>query len=132
MSPAPRLARLLTAVLTLLAVLHAYWALGGQWGLEAALGGPTAAVPPAWSIWLVVVFLLLGASVPLGRIGAWGRGLPDWLFEIGCWGLVVVLVLVAVINATGRTWTERLAFAPFALLLASAAGVVARSPRRAT
>lgn len=128
---AQRTARILATVLALLAILHAYWALGGQWGLSAALGGPPAPVPPSWAMWLVVGLLVIGTLVPLGRVGTWGQRVPQWLFGFACWGLALVLVLVAVINALGRTWLERLAFAPFALLLAAAAAVVARAPRRA-
>lgn len=127
---ARRPATVLAGVLALLAVLHGYWALGGRWGPSGALGGQTARIPPAWSIWLVAVLLIGAALNPLGRAGIWGRRWPGWIFTAGCWGLSAVLALVGVLNAAGQTKLERLGFAPFALILAGVAAEVARWSRR--
>jgi hypothetical protein len=126
-----RVGMALGAILALIAVLHAYWALGGRWGLAEALGGPDKPVPPAWLIWVVTALLVLAVLVVLGRVGFWGRQWPGWLFAWGSWGLATALFLAALINFSGQTKWERLGFGPFCLLLAAATAVVARSPQRA-
>jgi hypothetical protein len=126
-----RLAFLLSAVLLVLSALHAYWALGGTWGLAASLGRPE--VEPSRLLQVaagaVAAALVAGAAVVLGRAGAWGRSFPWFLFSWGTWGLACALALAGLLNLTARTWLERLAFAPIAFVLASIATAVARSPR---
>ncbi len=126
-----RLGIWLASVLALIAVLHGYWALGGTWGLAEALGGPDKPVPPAWSIWLVTALLVAAVLVVLGRVGIWGRPMPSRLFTMGCWGLALALFLAALINFQAHTTWERYGFGPFALALAIATALVARSPDRA-
>ncbi len=120
---------LLAGLLAAVAALHAYWALGGRWGLQKAVGEGTP-VPPAAVIWVVVVGLVAAVLVVLGQIGLWGRGKPEWVFRWGTWALCIVLIAVAVLNFGGGKW-EMLVFAPFSLLLAVLAAVVAGSRRRA-
>ena len=127
---AKRTAYVLVSLLGAVAILHAYWALGGTWGLQIAVGAGNPLPPPIASA--AVTFLLIGATlVVLGRVGMWGESVPAWLFRWGTWVLCVVLIAVAVMNfTTGRPW-ERWGFAPFAALLAALAAAVARSRGRA-
>ncbi len=119
---------LLAGFLAAVAALHAYWALGGTWGLQTAVGEGNP-VPPAPVIWVVVLGLLAALLVVLGRIGLWGRGVPEWVFRWGTWALCLVLIVVAVSNlAVGSTW-EMLVFAPFSALLAVLAAVIAGARR---
>jgi hypothetical protein len=120
---------LLAGFLAAVAALHAYWALGGRWGLQTAVGEGNP-LPPAPVIWVVVFGLIAALLVVLGQIGLWGRAVPEWVFRWGTWALCIVLVAVAVLNfAAGSTW-EMLVFAPFTAVLALLAAVVA-SARRA-
>lgn len=116
----------LTMSLLLLAALHAYWALGGRWGRDVVLGGGSAA-PPAAAVWVVVAALVAAALVVLGRVGLWGRSLPVWIFGSGTWVLCTMLAAAALINLSTRRPLEMLLIAPFCLLLAALAAVVARS-----
>lgn len=120
---------LLASLLAGVALLHAYWAVGGTWGLQTAVSEGNPLPPPIASA--AVMLVLLGAMlVVLGRVGIWGRSLPAWLFRWATWSLVAVLVAVALLNfSTARMW-ERWVFAPFAALLAMLALVVATSPER--
>ena len=121
----------LGAALGALAGLHLYWALGGEWGLAAALGlddvEATAAVRVAAAV--IVVVLAVAAAGVLARVGVWGGGLPWPLVKGGAWTLAGGLALVAVVNATSSTRLEQVVFAPAALALAVLAALVARSER---
>ena len=124
-------AYVLAAALAALAGLHLYWALGGRWGLSAALGRPrvdaTATVRAAAAV--IVLALAVAAAGVLARVGVWGRWLPWSLLKWGGWVLVGGLVLVALANATSSTGLEQVVFAPIALGLAVLATAVARSER---
>ena len=109
----------------MIALLHAYWAVGGRWGLAEAVGGPEKPLPPPWAIWLVTTLLAAGVLVVLGRLGVWGKGLPAWLFSLGCWGLTGALLLAGLLNFAAKTRWEQFLFGPLALLLAAAAALVA-------
>ena len=124
-------ARLLAVALALVAALHVYWALGGEWGLAAALGrddvdsGPGLRVAAA----VVAILLALAAASVLARVGTWKLPLPWRLLSVGAWLVVAALVLVAVANAMSTTSLERFGFAPLALALAALALIVARAER---
>ena len=126
-----RAAYTLSAVLTILTGLHLYWAFGGTWGLAAALGRQEVDASSNLRIaaGAVANALLIAAVGVLGRVGLWGDFLPWLLFSWGTWALATALFLAALVNFTARTWTERLVFAPIALVLGMLALVVARSPR---
>lgn len=119
------LGSVLSLVLASLAGLHAHWALGGRWGLDAALGGHGA--PLREVIWAVALGLAVGALLALGRLGVWDPVLPSPVFGYGVWGLVVAFALAGVVNLAGRTALERFGFAPFCLTLALLLAAVARS-----
>ncbi len=126
-----RAAYALSIALTILSVLHLYWAFGGTWGLAAALGRQEIDVSTGLGIaaGAVAIALLIAAVGVLGRVGLWGKFLPWVLFSWGTWALVGALFLAALLNLTARTWMERLVFAPLALALGALALIIARSPR---
>lgn len=77
MSPiaAKRAAYVLASLLGAVAILHAYWALGGTWGLQTAVGEGNPLPPPIASV--AVTLALIGATlVVLGRVGMWGKSVP--------------------------------------------------------
>ncbi len=120
---AQRAAYLLVTLLFVIAGVHAYWALGGRWGLQTAIGAgnPLPASPLIWAA--AVAFLAAGLTV-LGRVGLWGAWLPPWIFSLGPWVLAVVFAAGGVLNLTsGRAWGT-FVFAPTFLLLAALAGAV--------
>jgi hypothetical protein len=128
--PARRIAVAVAAVLAILAMLHAYWGLGGRWGLAQAVGGPDNPIPPAWLIWSVSLLLVAALLAVLGRAGFWGSKVPPWVFALGSWALVLALLAAAVLNFLAETKWEVLVFGPVAVLLSIAAAVVASAPAR--
>ncbi len=116
----------LATALLLAGALHAYWALGGRWGLATVLGAGNPA-PPAAAVWVVVIGIVIAALIVLGKVGAWGRFLPAWPFAWGSWALCAALAAVGLLNlGSGRPW-ETLLIAPLCLLLAVLAAAVARA-----
>jgi hypothetical protein len=126
-----RSAYALAVALTTLSVLHLYWAFGGTWGLAAALGRQEidASTGLRVAAGAVAAALLIASVGVLGRVGLWGDFLPWVLFAWGTWSLVIALFLAVFLNLTGRTWMERLVFAPIALALGALALIIARSPQ---
>ncbi len=121
----------MVAILALVTGLHVYWALGGDWAAATAYGSRD--LPPRAAVWIVVVLLLAAIAIVLGRMGAWGAGLPNWVFRIATWALVIVFVLVSLQNFAsglseetyGREWALYL-IAPLLLVLAWLSAIVAR------
>jgi hypothetical protein len=102
----------LSLALAILSALHLYWAFGGTWGLAAALGREQIELSAslriaagAVAIALAVACLVESESGASPCRGCSSRG--------GC----------------GRSWLERLLFAPIALVLGLLALTIARSPR---
>ncbi len=128
-----------SGVLTTLALLHFFWALGGAREFSAAIpeakGKPLFAPPPIATA-LVGCALLLGAAIVLGRIGLWGNAWPAWIFRVGAWGLTgaffvraigdlrYVGVFRQVRGTTFARWDARL-FTPLCLILGAVLLVVA-------
>ena len=100
-----RAAYVLSVALTILSVLHLYWAFGGSWGLAAALGRQEIDASTGLRIaaGAVAIALLIAAVGVLGRIGLWGGFLPWVLFSWGTWALVATLFLATLLNLTDRT-----------------------------
>ena len=123
---ARRAGYMLATALLLVGALHAYWALGGQWGLATVLGEGNP-IPPAAAVWAMVIGIVIAALIVLGKIGVWGRFLPAWPFACGSWALCAAFAAVALLNlGSGRSW-EMLLIAPLCLLLAVLAAAVARA-----
>lgn len=84
--PAMRVPALLAALaFVLIALLHAYWALGGVWPgrdreslARTVVGGPAGMpFPSSAATWGVVAVLLVGAAVALGAAGVVALPLPQ-------------------------------------------------------
>jgi hypothetical protein len=87
------------AIFFALALLHAYWALGGRGAAGAVVperGGADPFRPGRIATWAVAVALACAAAIVLGRIGCWS--LPGGLlpFKVGCWMLATVFAARAV------------------------------------
>lgn len=94
------LALVLAVVLTALAVLHLYWASGGQRGLDAALperpsGGRLFSPRPVETA-AVAVLLLVAALVVLGASDLLAVPVPGGWLRAGTWALAMILLLRAV------------------------------------
>ena len=118
----------LAAVLGAFLVLNTYWALGGTWGMQEALGGHTA--PPSILIWAQELAVLAGIVIVLARAAILRLPAPRWLLQLGIWAMVAVFGGVAVLNLLAQTTLERLLFAPLALMFTALAVAVACSPER--
>lgn len=117
---------LLILLLAAFAALHAYWALGGAWGLTTALGGADVPRPAASAIWTMTAVLLAFAlcAAEAARRARRGERAP-----IAVRLLLQLLVLGALLFGglnllAGTTPIERFGIAPFALLLALLAGIL--------
>jgi len=128
----------LAGILAVLALLHAYWALGGRWGKAYAVPvvrGQRSFNPSQFATW--VVCGLLGVATILVIAAAWSP-LPLW--DVGLWGLAAVFALRAIGNLrsfgffkriTGTAfarWDTRL-YSPLCVLIALLAAGLARSRR---
>lgn len=115
--------------LVIVAGLHVYWLLGGRWAVHAASGGAYSDVTPALRAYSAVVAILLvvGCLVVRARVGLWTAPASDRIVRIASWMLTAALALAALLNFTASTNVERFAIAPFVLMLAVLALVVADS-----
>jgi hypothetical protein len=123
-------ARLLAAVLVAFAALHGYWATGGTWGLETAIG-PGAARPSSGAIWGMTIVLLLFAltAFVVSRVPTGDAPVAAHL-ALGL--LSFVAAAVGLLNIVmGTRPAERLGIGPFAMAVALLAGHAASGRRRA-
>ena len=124
-------ASLLCRALVVVAGLHVYWLLGGTWAVHAGSGGAYSDVTPALRVYSAVVAILLvvGCVVVRARVGLWTVPVSDRVVRIAMWVLTACLGFGALLNFTASTNIERFVIAPFVLVLALLAFVVARSGR---
>jgi hypothetical protein len=115
--------------LVVVAGLHVYWLLGGTWAVHAGSGGAYSDVTPALRAYSAVVagLLVVACLVVRARAGLWRAPVSDRVVGIAMWVLTGCLALAAVVNFTASTNVERFLIAPFALVLALLALVVAHS-----
>lgn len=93
------LAGILCLVFVILAVLHLYWAVGGQLGLQGAVptvGDRPVFVPGPLFAVAVAAVLVAAAMVAAQRGGLLSLGLPVWFSRLGTWVLVFVFAARAV------------------------------------
>lgn len=95
------LACILCVVFVILAVLHLYWAVGGQLYLQGAVptvgDRPIFEPGPLFAIAIAAV-LVTAAMVCAQRGGLLSLGLPTWFSRLGIW----VLALVFAVRAIGE------------------------------
>lgn len=90
---------LFTIIVSVIAALHFYWALGGRAGLTAAIpsrDGQPLFNPSSLSTALVGLALLLAAITALDHIGALSLPVTDSLSYMGMWLLSGVFLMRAV------------------------------------
>lgn len=93
------LACILCLVFVAVAILHLYWAVGGQRGLPGAIptvGGRPAFEPGALFAIAVAAVLVAAAMVAAQRGGLLLLGLPTWVSHLGTWLLAVVFAARAI------------------------------------
>lgn len=120
----------LAAALYLLALLPAYWATGGTWGLSEAMGDPEPFHPPAWLLSATALLLVGWMPVVLGAAGVWGGGGVRHACRLGCCVMAIALLGVALDCFRSQAVWERTALGPALLLLALAAAVLVRDETR--
>ena len=124
-------ASVLWRALVAAAGLHAYWVLGGTWGVHAASGGTYVEPTTSLRIQSAVIAMLLVAAclVVRARAGLWRAPVSDRVIRVSMWVLTAVLALTAVVNFAAATDWERFVIGPFVLVLALLALVVAGAGR---
>ena len=108
-------AMLLCVLLAAFAALHAYWAVGGSWGLATAIGAdaPRPASGPVWAMAVVQGLFALAAFVVARAVGD-----PPLVARGTLWILAAGSALVACLNiALGTRAAERYGIGSFALLI---------------
>jgi hypothetical protein len=93
------LACVLCLVFATLAVLHLYWAVGGQLGLPGAVptvGDRPVFEPGALFAIVIAAFLVAAAMLTAQRGGLLLLGLPERLARLGTWGLAFVFAVRAI------------------------------------
>lgn len=125
-------AEILWRALVLIAGLHAYWVLGGSWGIHAGSGGAYSHATTGLRVQsaCVVVLLVVGCVVVRARAGLWQAPASNRIVRIAMWVLTAALGLAATTNLAASTNWERYAIGPFVLLLATLAFVVASDGAR--
>jgi hypothetical protein len=120
---------ILWRALVVVAGLHAYWMLGGTWGVHAASGGAYSDATTGLRVQSAVmaVLLVVGCLVVRARAGLWRAPVSDRVVRVAMWVLTAALTLAAVLNFAAATNWERFGIGPFVLVLALLALVVAGS-----
>ncbi|MFZ0480545.1 MAG: DUF3995 domain-containing protein [Terriglobales bacterium] len=126
------------AVLLLLAALHVYWALGGQWGISATIPtveGRRTINPGRGATFAVAFLLVMGAAIACGQVHLFATGRFSVLFRVGSWCLCGVFLLRAMgdfrtfgvfktVRGTAfADWDTKL-YSPLCFVLAVLAGMV--------
>ncbi len=87
-------------IFTTLAGIHFYWAIGGQWGFEAALptneNGIRVLNPKKIECIIVGLGLTIMALFYLIQLTDFVQVLPYWLFKYGGWIIPFIFILRAI------------------------------------
>jgi Protein of unknown function (DUF3995) len=128
------------AVLLLLAAVHVYWALGGDWGSSATvptMEGRRTINPSRLATYAVALLLVVGAVIICGQVQLFATGRFSALFRLGSWFLCGVFLLrtmgnlktfgifKTVYGTVFADWDTRL-YSPLCFALAVLAGVCPR------
>ena len=120
----------LAMILASLSLLHAYWALGGRWGVEFTIPvveGRRAFTPSPLATWAVCGLLALAVGLVARRsplIGIWGLAVVFLLRAIGEFRMVGLFKSIK--DTDFARWDTRL-YSPLCLLIALLAAAVATS-----
>jgi len=105
-------------------VLHAYWALGGMWGIAIVSDGTYGAGHPLSSamrlvMWGFVLVLPVAGALVLMRVEVVLGVVPAGLVVAGCWVIVLVVLGVTIGAFTGDAdvWRGPICLAAFVLAL---------------
>src|SRR5262245_6343274 len=115
------LALLLSAIVSIIAVLHAAWGLGAHWPAssaerlsKAAVGTPGITAMPKASACFAVAAVLAGvASWPLFAVGLLDEAWPHWLTLLTGVGIAAVFIGRGIAGYT-QAWRRRFSEQPFA------------------
>ena len=119
----------LAVILASLSLLHAYWALGGRWGVDVTIPvveGRRAFTPGPLATWAVCGLLALAVVlvVSRSRTGVWGLAVVFLLRAIGDFRMVGFFKSIR--DTDFARWDTRL-YSPLCLLIALLAAAVATS-----
>ena len=117
------LALVLFSVLSMVAALHAYWALGGLWpGNDSRQLADTVigdrnhrGMPPTALTLLVAALIFAAGALPVLHLTGLPFGLPGWLTRVGLWVLVLVFLGRGAVTYVLRAQAAAMA-KPFATL----------------
>ncbi|MGI9659842.1 MAG: DUF3995 domain-containing protein [Gaiellaceae bacterium] len=119
-----------STLLAAIAAIHVYWVAGGSWGTNAGLGGRDIDIHSVpWRIGTALIALgLVGAAlVVVAKADLLHVGVGTNILTWATWVVAAGLLFGGVVNVFGRTWLERLGFAPLALGLGVLVTLVALS-----
>jgi hypothetical protein len=126
-------------VLSLLSLLHLYWAVGGKLGVAGAVpevnGAPTMTPGPLACL-VVALLLAIAGLLIVARAGLLSLPVPGWMVRFGSWGVGLVFLVRAIgdFNTAGlfrRVTGTRFArndariYTPLCLVLATGCIIVA-------
>jgi len=100
MAPSRVVGWALFCVLSVIAIIHTYWAFGGVWPAQSVkalihtvIGDPRFfAMPPTWMTLCVSIALMAAGWIALERAEI-VRFLPRWMVTLGAWVLLIVFIL---------------------------------------
>lgn len=107
----------LVVILGVLSLMHAYWALGGRWGSAytvPTVSGRRMFDPTPLATWVVSGLLGMAVILVMGQAGWIRTGPLRVIFDVGGWGLSLVLLLHAVGNLRSFGFFKTVKGTPFA------------------
>ncbi len=134
-------ALLFAALLLLLAALHVYWAMGGNWGRSVTVptvAGRRVINPTPFATYVVAFLLLTGAIIICGQAHLFPTGHLSPLFRIASWCVCGVFLLRTLgdfktfgifktVHATAFAFWDTRLYSPLCFILAVLAAVVSTS-----
>ena len=88
-------------ILSGLALLHAYWALGGRWGsayVVPVVRGQRSFEPSPFATWIVCGLLTVAVLLVMGKAGWLWPGAGPIVLNGGMWCLSLVFMLLSLIH----------------------------------
>lgn len=95
----------IAAILSGVALVHAYWGAGGFWPAQDAralehtvIGTDFGRMPSAGLTYVVAVLILTAGLIPLARIGVLPLPLPEWMLQLACAGLALIFAVRGILG----------------------------------